>query len=536
MQQSIADNRLNNLTEEQVIPHTFEQFFKDKNIGFVCSYIPQFSMSNSLPIIIKHNSNILSEKQFNVLAKRVTKIDLSMLGLTADNNIAYMKGIKILGMPLPFYGIVVGYFIFFSKNIINKYKIKKFTEYCEDSIVLRKKAVMFGYIGQLGKKLPSIKDETFFDFIGEIFYKALKCAEIIVFKRSMSDPRKFITEFSQHNSSIEVPEGQNILWHCINSRNVIVENDVKNKSNRPYLIHNYRFFELNNYRSFLACAFLNDFPQDTFAIFCFYKRSNAISSIDIEMFKTLCLVLEGICSRDFISVNSKNNYFSIEQDQLNKQCLLIADVMHDATEDLVVARNNLSVVHGKTIEEKEKIEGTKKIIEDIIQSSEGFKVHATKSKAGYNSLISKKQCLRSLVKGVMEKYSQSGEYKNIDFKNKIDPNFEVNVIGNSVKRAIDNAIKNSVYHLRDISHRRREIQVSAIRVADAVVLEIRDNGIGVSPELIDKIRELRFSTTGGMGHGMSIIEATALIHGGSMEIESEQNKYFSVKMIITINS
>ena len=71
----------------------------------------------------------------------------------------------------------------------------------------------------------------------------------------------------------------------------------------------------------------------------------------------------------------------------------------------------------------------------------------------------------------------------------------------------------------------RQIKVDAETINDRVRITVRDNGKGMSPEQIDKVREPYYTTrTGeGLGLGLSICETIIKSHGGELRIQSEPN-------------
>ncbi len=65
------------------------------------------------------------------------------------------------------------------------------------------------------------------------------------------------------------------------------------------------------------------------------------------------------------------------------------------------------------------------------------------------------------------------------------------------------------------------IQVHTCNEADAVLIEIRDNGGGVAPESVDKLAKPFYSTRrseGGSGLGLTLARELLRAHGGSMRI------------------
>jgi two-component system phosphate regulon sensor histidine kinase PhoR len=66
---------------------------------------------------------------------------------------------------------------------------------------------------------------------------------------------------------------------------------------------------------------------------------------------------------------------------------------------------------------------------------------------------------------------------------------------------------------------------------NALVLTVRDYGHGIAPEHLDRLFERfyrvdkgRSRDTGGTGLGLSIVKHIAIIHGGSVAVESEPGK------------
>jgi CheY-like chemotaxis protein len=73
-----------------------------------------------------------------------------------------------------------------------------------------------------------------------------------------------------------------------------------------------------------------------------------------------------------------------------------------------------------------------------------------------------------------------------------------------------------------------EIQVSARREAGAAVIRVRDNGVGMSPELLasafDLFKQGNQSLDrphGGLGVGLTLVQRLVQLHGGSVEAHSE---------------
>jgi signal transduction histidine kinase len=86
----------------------------------------------------------------------------------------------------------------------------------------------------------------------------------------------------------------------------------------------------------------------------------------------------------------------------------------------------------------------------------------------------------------------------------------------SLERAITNLVDNAVRHAR---HR---AAVVVGRHNGAAVVEVRDDGAGFPPAVVDRARE-RFVPGGhGAGLGLAIVDAIASAHGGELALENDE--------------
>src|SRR5215471_2556160 len=72
------------------------------------------------------------------------------------------------------------------------------------------------------------------------------------------------------------------------------------------------------------------------------------------------------------------------------------------------------------------------------------------------------------------------------------------------------------------------IQLRAFQQDDAVVVSVRDNGIGISADMLPRVFNMFFQThsalaraEGGLGVGLSLVRGLLALHGGSVEARSE---------------
>jgi len=90
--------------------------------------------------------------------------------------------------------------------------------------------------------------------------------------------------------------------------------------------------------------------------------------------------------------------------------------------------------------------------------------------------------------------------------------------------------------LADARHVRTEVRRGATSVnVPAVVLTVRDDGAGISADVLPRIFEPHFSTrTSGSGLGLAITRRLVESWGGEVTIESERGKGTSVQLALRI--
>lgn len=104
-----------------------------------------------------------------------------------------------------------------------------------------------------------------------------------------------------------------------------------------------------------------------------------------------------------------------------------------------------------------------------------------------------------------------------------------------LRQVLENLISNSV----KFTSKQGMIHVSALRTRNCLKITVRDTGIGIAPEDIEKIldKENLFTTKGihgekGTGLGVSICAEIMRAHDGKLEIESQPKEGTSITLIL----
>ena len=113
----------------------------------------------------------------------------------------------------------------------------------------------------------------------------------------------------------------------------------------------------------------------------------------------------------------------------------------------------------------------------------------------------------------------------------LDDELVASVDGQRLRQVVNNVIRNAVDATERVPGGR--VQVSLYRLADAAVIEVSDNGVGIRPEHREKIF-LPFYTTKptGTGLGMAIVKKLMDLHGGEIDIDSAPGRGTTVRLLL----
>jgi len=104
-------------------------------------------------------------------------------------------------------------------------------------------------------------------------------------------------------------------------------------------------------------------------------------------------------------------------------------------------------------------------------------------------------------------------------------------------RIITNLVKNAIQAIP--GDRSPEISVGLQKIKDRVIIRVSDNGVGIPPQLGEKIFEPKFTTTtGGMGLGLAMVKKIVEDYNGEIRYQSEENRgtEFIIKIPYVKNS
>jgi two-component system nitrogen regulation sensor histidine kinase NtrY len=166
-------------------------------------------------------------------------------------------------------------------------------------------------------------------------------------------------------------------------------------------------------------------------------------------------------------------------------------------------------------------------IDTIKRRSEGL-LKFTESYRNLNKITKldlKKVMVRDLFENLSNLMQPTLEKKHIELEIILrDPTLAIQADINLVEQVLINLLVNGIEAVKDREEPR--ITLSAeVQANNKTIVKIGDNGVGMPPELLDKIFIPFFSTRKtGSGIGLSLCKQIMLLHKGNIQVQSTEGK------------
>lgn len=127
--------------------------------------------------------------------------------------------------------------------------------------------------------------------------------------------------------------------------------------------------------------------------------------------------------------------------------------------------------------------------------------------------------LENFLNELFMQFEKEMKNKSIDFKIENDYDDFVNWDYDQMRQVFINLIKNASDAIDDDG----EIKIVSKLVENKIIITVNDNGKGISPDKIDKIFNLYFTTKAeGTGIGLGIVQRIIYEHGGIIKVSSQE--------------
>lgn len=147
--------------------------------------------------------------------------------------------------------------------------------------------------------------------------------------------------------------------------------------------------------------------------------------------------------------------------------------------------------------------------------------------------------LNSIVREAIEECDETASDCGVELKVRLDESIpKVWLNAAAIYDVVLNLVGNGVDAARNSSQANRFVKVTTRRAAGRAVIEVRDNGCGMQPEVIERVFEPFFTTKGskGTGLGLALVKRTLEEMDGSISLESTpgEGSCFSVELPLNV--
>lgn len=144
--------------------------------------------------------------------------------------------------------------------------------------------------------------------------------------------------------------------------------------------------------------------------------------------------------------------------------------------------------------------------------------------------------LAQLIEDSLQKFIPIAKEKNLKLHYELDPEIIINGDEGRIEQVVQNIICNALQYTES-----GEIYLKLYSLSEGCCIEIKDTGIGIPPEDINKIKQRfyrvnkgRTRKDGGTGLGLAIAEKLVNLHGGTIAFKSKVGKGTTVQIKLPI--
>ncbi len=152
---------------------------------------------------------------------------------------------------------------------------------------------------------------------------------------------------------------------------------------------------------------------------------------------------------------------------------------------------------------------------------------STETLQGVMSLITKR-IKNPSVGGLL--LGKIGQCRELGIRLEIDPTSYLGSVGNLGSNALvtvlGNLLENAISSVIQSGKEERYIRCALFDQSGTILVSVRDEGCGISPEIMEKIFQKGFSTKqGNGGYGLFKVQQIVSLHGGEVEVHSQKGEY-----------
>lgn len=227
----------------------------------------------------------------------------------------------------------------------------------------------------------------------------------------------------------------------------------------------------------------------------------------------LCEAVNDMAAELATTENMKNEFISSVSHELRTPLTAIKGwgetLMQSAAEDADTRRRGLKIIIGET-------ERLSEMVEELLDFS--------RMQSGRFTLLTAPVDLVAELTDSVLMFAERAKREGIalDYQ---EPAFVAVVEGdrNRLRQVFINILDNAIKY----SDAPGRVQVAIALEAGAAVITVKDSGIGIAPEDLDKVKTKFYkgnSTRRGSGIGLAVADEIVMLHGGSLTLDSTQGE------------
>ncbi|WP_437184954.1 sensor histidine kinase [Planctomicrobium sp. SH668] len=148
--------------------------------------------------------------------------------------------------------------------------------------------------------------------------------------------------------------------------------------------------------------------------------------------------------------------------------------------------------------------------------------------------LTQEQCdVAELIRDFLEFYRPEAEQHRLEIRPHLSGDLpEISLDSRLMRQVLSNLVRNAQQAMPNGGL----IEIQAFKRGDFVVIEIIDNGCGMSRESLEKVFNIFYSTkSGGSGLGLPTVRKIVETHGGTLHAESEIGRGTRISMSFPIS-
>ncbi len=309
---------------------------------------------------------------------------------------------------------------------------------------------------------------------------------------------------------------------------------ISDLADRPILGSKDESIELATVTEF----FVDNFPP--WKIEFFRSQTSGLAGIDIKKsfyFLTIVVLLIVLTFGAALIMRT----IAHEMEVLKIKSDFVSSVSHEFKTPLTSIRTLVERLQNGKVQDKEKMMQYFSVITqdtDKLTRLVGNILDFSKIEEGKREFDFEETDVAQLVSRQIQEFQKDELLKDFSIQAFINEDIpQLSVDGEALSQALNNLLDNAVKFSPD----KKEIEVHLRNDKKNVILDVKDNGIGISPDELDKIFEKFYQgknalkqTVKGAGLGLTLVKHTVEAHGGRVSVKSKVGEGSTFSLILPI--